>query len=124
MLTQHGKQLPSERQDRLLPFIEIPIDPDQVAVVAVGICVTSLGSSQLIAMKQHGNARGKSQGGQEVLLHDLSLAADLEHGRWPLFSPIGAQHFLPSTERSVALVWLLLPLVADKVVQRETIVAS
>src|SRR5262245_17101322 len=50
---------------------ERPVDPGQLAVLAVGVVVALLGSRALVAREQHGHALGEEEGDEEVAEHPL-----------------------------------------------------
>jgi hypothetical protein len=52
----------------LLRFGEMPVEPGELVILAVGIVVALLPMAELIAGEEHGHALGGQQGGDEVAL--------------------------------------------------------
>ena len=62
----------SEREQRLLPLVELPVVPANAVVLAVGVVVPALRAAHLVAAADHRHALREQQRGQEVAL--LALA--------------------------------------------------
>lgn len=51
----HANDLAHEFQKFLVVVVDIPIDPADLVVLAIGVVVAILGASHFIAGQQHGN---------------------------------------------------------------------
>src|SRR5690242_1825146 len=66
----------SESMDILVLIKQSPIKPADLVVLAVGIVVASLASTELIATKQHRNPARDEECHQEILDHAITHALD------------------------------------------------
>src|SRR5205085_10856326 len=113
-----------EPEDALVLLGQAPVEPADVAVLAIGVVVALLGPADLVAAGDHRDALRQEQDGRHVL--DLAAAELVEAGivarafdaAVPAVVVVGAV-VVPF---AVGLVVLLV--VRDEVVQREAIVAG
>src|ERR1700693_5650315 len=66
VLFSNRDQAAGELKEALILRFQIPVEPGQLAVLAVGVVVTVLGMAHLVARQEHWNSLGKKQGGQKV----------------------------------------------------------
>ena len=57
-----------EREQRLVVGVELPVEPGDLVVLAVGVVVAALGAADLVAAEQHRHALRQEQRGEEVAL--------------------------------------------------------
>ncbi len=103
---------------------ERPVEPGRLVVVAVGVVVATLGPAHLVAHEQHGHAHGEERDGQEVA--DLARAQplDLRVVARAIDAAVPAAVVIGTVAAALAVGLVALVRVADKVVQREAVVAG
>src|SRR5271165_4458254 len=116
-------ELAGELQQLGAPFVELPVVPADLVVLAVGVVVAVLGAAELIAAAQHGNALRKKQRRQQVALLALACGEDFRivgrtfNAHVPGVIVVGAVLIV------LAVGFVVLVVVADQVFQREAVVS-
>src|SRR5271165_6773795 len=124
MLAPDPRNLPGEIEESLLPVVQVPVQPGQLVVLAKGIVVPLLGVPDLVAGQEHGDALGEHQRDHEIAL--LALAKfenDRVVGR-SLGSAVPAIVAARAVAVLLAVGIIMLVIVGDKVLERETVVAG
>ena len=124
MLALERDQAAREREQGAAPGVEVPVDPRQLVVVAVGVVVAALRAAGLVAREQHRHALRKKQRRQEVA-HLLS--AQLLHGGvvgLALDAAVPAQVVIVAVGVVLEVRLVVLLVVADQVAQRESVVCG
>src|SRR6185436_13280265 len=101
---------------------ELPVDPRQLRVLAIGVVVALLRTAHLVAAQNHRNTLRQQQGSKEIPLLPLAQRADRRIvGRaFDAAVPAAIVGFAVAVVFAVGLVVLFV--VADEVVQRESVV--
>src|SRR5262245_52012569 len=116
------KQLSRKLQKPILLFAARPIEPADLVILAISIVVAVLRSSPLISATQHRNPLGKKKCGQKIPALPLAQRVDLRIFRWTFGPAIPRQIVIVAIFVAVTVRLIVLFVVADQVVQRETIV--
>ena len=77
MTPAQGDHAAGEAQHVAAGFVETPVEPRDLIVLAVGIVVPTLGAGEFIPVGNHRHALGEEQGGHHVALRALSRGEDL-----------------------------------------------
>ncbi len=103
---------------------QIPIEPARAVVLAVGVIVSALATSHLIAHQKHGDSRGKHKGCEEVL--HLLVTKPLDYGivRRAFKPAVPASVLAASVAVVLAVVFIVLVVIGDEVVQCKAVVAG
>ena len=113
-----------ELQEVGLRLVQVPVEPGQFVVLAIGVVVALLGAADFVAGQDHRHALGKQQRGQEVphLLAPQARIAGSSVG------PSTPQFQLVLLFVAVAVVFavglVVLVVVGNQVVEREAVVAG
>ena len=112
-----GEHVPGEANDLVVPLAERPVDPARLIVLAVGVVVSALGAAELVPRQEHRHAPRNGQGQQEIL--DLPHPNRLDRGvvGLSLDPVVGAVVLVGAVPIMLAVGLVVLPLVADEVVQ-------
>src|SRR5215472_14601121 len=112
----------SEFEQGTAPIVQVPVKPGDFGVLAIAVIVAALGAADLVATADHRNSLREQERRQEIVLLPL---AKLEDGRVLGFT-FGTAIPRMVVVRSVMVViqigFIVLGVVADQVVQSETIV--
>src|SRR5262249_1631050 len=107
-----------------LPLCEIPVNPADFVVLAVGIVVSSLGAPDLVAGGKHRDAVRQKESRQKI----ASLAAsDLQNGgiaRRTLDAAVPAPILVATVAVTFSIHLVVFLVIAHKVVQSETVVTG
>ena len=68
MGTAQCKKPPDDLELFLLELGEIPVDPRDGRILAVGVVITKLRARKLITRNQHGRSRGNKERGKKIAL--------------------------------------------------------
>ena len=120
----HGDEIADEVVHVPTGLAYLPIEPAQLAVLAVCVVIAVLGSPDLVAAEEHGHALGEEQGREHVPFHAVPGTLDPHLVRGSLDAPVRA---VVCVRAVVVLlgVGLIVPLlVADQVGEREAVVAG
>ncbi len=111
-----------ELEQRFAIFVQIPVDPANLAVLAVGIVVAVLSTRELIARHNHRRALCQQQGGEQVAHLTQTQAVDFRiFGR--TFNAVVPGQIVVAAVLVVFVVgFVVLVVVRHQVMQRETIV--
>ena len=71
MVLSQLDQASCKGHERLLMFAQVPIDPADLIVLAIGVVVAVLRPAHFVAAADHRHALGQEQGGQQVALLPL-----------------------------------------------------
>src|SRR5690606_16775891 len=113
-----------ELEERLLALIQVPVEPCQLVVLAVGIVVAMLGVRQLIAAEEHGHALAEQEGGDEVALLSLAHGDDAGIVGGAFSAAVPALVVVGAVLVVLAVGLVVLLVVADQVLEAETIVGG
>ena len=117
-------ELGGEVTERLAPLVDVPVDPADLVVLAVGVVVAELRAPVLVAAEQHADALGEHEGGEEVALHAVAHARDGHRLRRPLDAPVPAVVLLGTVVAVPAVGLVVALLVADEVGEGEAVMAG
>src|SRR5215208_4436701 len=92
--------------------------------MAVGIVVAALGTSQLIAMREHRYALREGQDGQEIPLHSLPHVDSANRVGGPLDTPVATQVVIRAVPVVLAVGKIVLGFVADQIMKSEAVVTG
>src|SRR5208337_4549734 len=124
MLAPDPTNPPGEIEEFLLPVVQVPVQPGELVVLAIGVIVPLLGVPDLVAGQEHGDALGEHQRDHEIAL--LALAKfenDRVVGR-SLGSAVPAIVAARAVAVLLAVGLVMLVVVRDKVFEREAVVAG
>src|SRR3954470_10795183 len=104
--------------------VELPVEPSDLVVLAVGVVVATLGVTNFDARQQHGNALRKDQRGEKGALLFFPKLDNLRIvGR-----TFGAAVPTVVVVRTIAIIFavffVVLLVVGDQIVQREAVVTG
>ena len=108
--------------ERPPPIVQLPVDPRQVVVLAVGVVVAALGAAQLVARQQHGDALREEQRGQQVPHLPVAQRHHLGVVGLALDAVVPGLVVVGAVAVALAVGVVVLALVGDEVVQREAVV--
>ena len=111
-------------QQVVLHRSQIPVEPTDFVVLAIGIVVAELSSSHLIATAEHGNSLRKHQGGNEVPLLFFPLGINRLVICRPFRSAIPAQVIVFPVDIILSVSFVVLVIVTDQIVKRESVVTG
>ena len=113
-----------ELEQRLLVDVEVPVDPGDGAVLAVGVVVAVLGAAELVAVQQHRDALAQHQDRQEVLLLPQPQRPDHHVVGRPLDTAVPASVVALAVVAAFAVGLVVLLVVADEIAQGEAVVGG
>ena len=117
-------QLFGEFQELLLAFVEVPVEPGELVVLAVGVVVPLLAMAQLVAAQHHGHSHRQHQAGHEIALLPLAQLDDLRVVGRAFRAAVPAIVVVGAVAVFLAVGVVVLFVVADQVVQREPVVTG
>ena len=104
--------------------VEVPVQPGELVVLAVGVVVAVLRVAELVAGQQHRHALREEQRGDEVALLPLAQRDDVRVVGRPFGAAVPAVVVVGAVAVVLAVGLVVLVVVADQVVQREAVVAG
>src|SRR5438876_4890257 len=122
MIFAELNKLPCELEKLILLFITRPIEPADLVVLAISVVIPVLRPSPLIAAGQHRHALRKKKRRQEISALPFAQGIDLRVIRRPFCAAIPGLIIIVAVVVAVAVRLVVLFIVADQVVERETIV--
>ena len=105
-------------------LVPIPVDPADLVVLAVGVVVAALRSPELVAGGEHRRALREQQRCEEVLLLPLAQRADIGIVGRSFGAVIPTVIGVMAVAIVLAVRFVVLVVVADDVVQRETVMGG
>src|ERR1035438_3965396 len=116
-------QQPHKPEDIRMLAQQVPIEPTQVVVLAVGVVVAALATPHLVAHDKHGHTAGQHQSSEKVL--HLPVTKTLDYGvvRRTFHAAVPASVLLRSVPVVLAILLIVLVVVGDDIVERESVVA-
>ena len=124
VLVAQCRQLLHKADQRLTLFADIPVDPADLVILAIGVVVALLGSRKLVAGEQHRCALRQQQSAEEVAPLTGAQRIDvLVVGR--AFDPAIPRAVVGVAVLVVLAVRLVVPLVVgDQIVEREPVMGG
>ncbi len=103
---------------------QLPVEPADLVVLAVGVVVAALGAAELVAAQEHGDPLAGEEDGGEVL--DLALAEPFDLGvvGGALDTAVPALVVVAPVPVVLAVGEVVLLVVADQIVEREPVVSG
>ena len=108
----------------LASFADLPVEPADLVVLAVGVVVAQLRAADLVATEQHGHALGEEQRGQEVALHAVARPLNPRRLGLALGAPVAAVVLVAAVVVVLAVGLVPLVLVGHQVGEGEAVVAG
>ena len=124
LLVPQLDQPPRELEQRLPPLVEVPVQPGELVVLAVGVVVALLGAADLVAGEQHRHALRDEQRGEEVALLPLAQRVDLRVVGLALDAAVPGVVVVGAVPVVLAVRLVVLLVVGDQVVQGEAVVGG
>src|SRR5690606_22446456 len=112
-----------ERQEVALLRAQLPAQPGNLVVLAVGVVVAALGVPDLVAAPQHRNALREQERRDEVPLLLRAQGADARVVGGSLDAAVPAQVVVLAVAVSFAVRFVVLVVVADEILERKAVVA-
>ena len=111
-----------ELEERLLVLAEVPVDPRDLVVLAVGVVVALLGAAELVAVADHRHALAEQDRGEEVA--DLAVAQREDPAvlRRALGAAVPGAVVVVTVVVALAVGLVVLLVVRDEVVEGEAVV--
>ena len=103
-------------------FDELPIEPGNRVVLAIGIVVAALSPPAFVAGKEHRHALAEQQRGENVANLAVSQAFDFFASGGPFEAVVAAVVVIVAVAIAFAVGLVVLVVVADQIAQRKTIV--
>ena len=103
---------------------EGPVEPARFIVLGIGIVVAALASPSFVAHEDHRHANGKDGDGEKILHLPI---AQLLYGRivgWTFDAAIPAAIVIRAVSVVLAIGFIVLPVIGNKVVESEPVVAG
>ena len=122
MRIAESNQLSRELKKLILLFIARPVEPTNLIVLAISVVVAVLWPSPLVSATEHWHALRKKKCGQKIPPLSLAQRVDLRILSWALRAAIPREIIIIAVFVAVVVRLVVLVVVADQVVQRETIV--
>src|SRR5690606_4073112 len=117
-----GDQAAGEGQQLGAVFIQVPVDPAQLVILAVDVVVTLLGAAELIAGEQHGRALGEQQGGHQVAHLPHTQFVDFRIVSGTFATMVIGQVVITAVLVVLSVGFVVLVVVTDHVAQGKTVV--
>src|SRR5882724_1443882 len=114
-------QLSREIQKLLLLFIVPPIEPGDLVVLTISVVIALLRSSPLVATQKHRHALRKKKCGQKIPPLPFAQSVNLGVVGWTFDAAIPGEIVVVAVIVPVAVQFIVLFVVAEQIVQRETI---
>src|SRR5437870_5803644 len=114
-------QLSREIQKLLVLFVVPPIEPADLVVLTISVVIALLRSSPLVATQKHRHALRKKKCGQEIPPLPFAQRVNLGVVGWTFDAAIPGEIVVVAVIVPVAVQFIVLFVVADQIVQRETI---
>ena len=105
-------------------LVEVPVDPGQLVVLAVGVVVAALRAADLVARHQHRHALRQQQRGDEIALLAGAQRAHLRIVGGSFHAAVPRQVVVVAVAVVLQVGLVVLAVVADQVLQREAVVAG
>src|SRR5207244_11388151 len=115
-------QLSREIQKLLVLFVMPPIEPADLVVLTISVVIALLRSSPLVATQKHRHALRKKKCGQKIPPLPFAQRVNLGVVGWTFDAAIPGKIVVVAVIVPVAIQFILLFVVADQLVQRETVV--
>src|SRR5687767_15171448 len=117
-------QAAGEFEKDLLAIVETPIHPRDLVVLAIGVVVAALRAPHLVAGEEHGHSLRKEQRRKEVAFLPLAQRDDAFVVGFPLHAVVPGIVVVGAIAVVLAVGLVVLGVVADEIVERETVVGS
>ena len=113
-----------KRAQLLFGLGDVPVEPTDLIVLAVGVVITVLRAAHLITAEQHRNALREKEGRDEVSLHSFARAKDAYRLGWTFGAPVAAVVVVRPVLIVFAVRLVEFVLVGNEIVQSEAVVAG
>ena len=124
MLLAQGDEMANIVKEPLPILIQMPVEPAQFVVLAIGIVVALLGSADFIAGEQHRHALRQQQGGQQIAFLAPAQRVHLGIVGRALDAAVPAQVVVVAVAVVLAVGLVVFLVVADEIVEREAVVGG
>src|SRR2546423_13863533 len=108
----------------MLLFVALPIQPTDLIVLTIGVVISLLGATELIAAQKHRHALGQKEHRQKIALLPPAQTVDVRIVGRTLDAAIPGTVVIVSVAIFVAVRFVVLVVVTDKVVEGEAVVRS
>lgn len=122
-MAQRDERL-GESQEVRVEFVGFPIEPGDRIVLAIGVVVSKLGTANFITHQEHRNALAQQESRQEVSELSGPFSLDGLAGRRAFDSVVQAVVVVLPIAVVFTIGFIVFGLVADQVVERESIVTG
>ena len=102
---------------------QVPVEPTRIIVLAVGVIVAMLTTPHLIAHNKHGHTSGQDDGCEKVLHLAIAEVLDCRIVRRTFHTAVPASSVVPSVAVAFAILFVVLVVIGDDVVECKTVVA-
>ncbi|KAF1030541.1 MAG: hypothetical protein GAK37_01254 [Pseudomonas sp.] len=113
-----------EREQRLAIIVQVPVDPADLAVLAVRVVVAVLGAGEFISGHHHRRTLGQQQGGEEIAHLAQAQRIDRRIVRGAFHAVVPGQVVVAAVLVVFVVVFVVLVVVRHQVVQGETVVGG
>src|SRR5262249_21960512 len=113
-----------EIEEAVPGVVQLPVEPRQLVVLAVGVIVALLRVSDFVAREQHRNSLRQDQRGQQIALLPLAQGQDGLIVGWPVDAAVPAIVVAAAVAVLLAVGLVVLAIVADEIVESESIMAG
>src|SRR5207302_8488543 len=104
--------------------VEVPVEPGQRVVLAVGVVVALLRVTELVAAEDHRDALGEQEGGEEVALLALAEREDVGVLGGAFGAAVPTVVVVGAVLSVLAVGLVVLLVVADEVLEAEAVVGG
>src|SRR5262245_13991415 len=124
-VTSPGLRCPADEiQELLAAVIEVPVEPGEFIVLAIGVVVTFLRMAQLVAGEKHRNTLREKQRREEIPLLPLAQGEDICVVGRSLGTAVPGVVVVGPVFVVLPIGFIVLVVVADEILEREAIMAG